>query len=222
MTSPDSRAEYATRMHNVIEHIDNHLDGPLNLEALAAVAHFSPFHFHRMKVKLIDRPPVTIAYLRHLGPYGEPIMRFWQDIYYPWAATHNLFDQPRYGISHDDPSITAPEQCRYDACAEVAADFAGAGHAFKTTIAGGRYAVLRFKGSVAEVGAAWAKMLREWLPPAACNSMPVPPSSTTPKALAMIHRQACLSARSVFPSRRCEDDGARVDLRGESTQRNCS
>jgi AraC family transcriptional regulator len=117
-----------------------------------------------MKVKLVGRQPVTVAYLRHLGPYGEPISRFWQDTYYPWAETNNLLEQPRYGISHDDPSITTPEQCRYDACVEVPPDFIASGNAFKTTIPGGKYAVLSFKGTDQQVGEAWAALLREWLP----------------------------------------------------------
>jgi len=35
-------------MHRVVEHIDQHLDEPLELGTLAGVAHFSPFHFHRL------------------------------------------------------------------------------------------------------------------------------------------------------------------------------
>jgi len=35
-------------MHRVLEHIDRHLDQELNLRALARVAHFSAFHFHRI------------------------------------------------------------------------------------------------------------------------------------------------------------------------------
>lgn len=35
-------------MHRVIEFIDYHLDEPLELDALAAVANFSAFHFHRL------------------------------------------------------------------------------------------------------------------------------------------------------------------------------
>ncbi len=35
-------------MHRVLEHIDKQLDQPLDLETLAKVAHFSPFHFHRL------------------------------------------------------------------------------------------------------------------------------------------------------------------------------
>src|SRR5712672_3443730 len=48
MTPPRSRAEYDGRMHRVLEHIDRRLDQPLDLETLAGVAHFSPFHFHRL------------------------------------------------------------------------------------------------------------------------------------------------------------------------------
>ena len=270
--SRDSRSEYESRMHRVLAYIDQHLEQPLSLSTLAEVAHFSPFHFHRlfsawmgetfgdylrrrrleiaamrlatqprtrilnialsvgfgsaeaftrafksrfgcsptawrehqsslrlansnsgqvnskygqalhvplaqheasrhldkeniMKVTLIDREPATIAYLRYLGPYGEPIARFWQDTYAPWAAMNKLgADHARYGISHDDPSITAPEQCRYDACTEVSPDFLATGGALKTTIPGGKYAVLKFNGTAEQVGEAWAALLRDWLP----------------------------------------------------------
>lgn len=118
-----------------------------------------------MNVKLIDRQPATIAYMRHLGPYGPDIERFWQEAYVPWAVMNRLGpDHARYGISHDDPSITAPEQCRYDACAEVAPDFVVNGGALKSTIPGGKYAVLAFRGTVEQVGEAWAAILRDWLP----------------------------------------------------------
>lgn len=118
-----------------------------------------------MQVTLIDRPATTVAYFRHLGPYGEPIARFWQEVYVPWAVINKLGPHhARYGISHDDPRITAPEHCRYDACAEVPADFVLTGGALLQTIPGGKYAVLHFHGSVAQVGAAWAALLRDWLP----------------------------------------------------------
>ncbi len=270
MVSPN-RSEYENRMHRVVSYIDQHLDQPLDLNTLAEVAHFSPFHFHRlfsawmgetlgdymrrrrvelaamrlaaqprsrvlnialstgfgsaeaftrafrnkfgcsptawrahqvaqrrakrnpgqvdskisqvpatrssehaasptrnteanMNVKLIDRQPATIAYLRYVGPYGEGISKFWQNTYYPWAVTNNLLDRPRYGISHDDPGVTAPEQCRYDAGVEVPPQFVASGGAQKTTIAGGRYAVLTFKGNVEQVGEGWTALLRDWLP----------------------------------------------------------
>ncbi|MGY6275242.1 AraC family transcriptional regulator [Methylomonas sp. MgM2] len=252
-------------MHRVVAYIDKHLDASLDLNTLAEVACFSPFHFHRlfsawmgetlgdylrrrrlevaamrlaaqprmqilnialsvgfgsgeaftrafksrfvysptvwreqqqtqriansknnqalpapfeehvafrgpntgsiMEVDIIDRQPATIAYFRYTGPYGEAIARFWQETYVPWAVMNKLAaDHTRYGVGHDDPSITAPEQCRYDACAEVAPDFVATGGALKSTIPGGKYAVLKFKGTVEHVGKAWVALLRDWLP----------------------------------------------------------
>ena len=31
-------------------------------------------------------------------------------------ATNNLIGRDRFGISLDDPTVTKPAQCRYDAC----------------------------------------------------------------------------------------------------------
>ena len=117
-----------------------------------------------MDVKLIDRPAVDVAYLRHLGPYGDALGQFWQKFVYPWLAANGLQDRPRYGISHDDPGVTAAAKCRYDACVEVPAGVVLSGDAFRTTLPGGRYASLPFKGTALEVGDAWSALLRDWLP----------------------------------------------------------
>src|SRR5258706_14607417 len=42
------RLEYERRVNRVIDHIRVHLGGDLSLDRLAAVAAFSPFHFHRV------------------------------------------------------------------------------------------------------------------------------------------------------------------------------
>lgn len=39
---------YISRIDNVFDYIDAHLDSDLSLDTLANVAHFSPFHFHRV------------------------------------------------------------------------------------------------------------------------------------------------------------------------------
>lgn len=258
-------------MHKVLDHIDRQLEKPLDLATLAEVAHFSPFHFHRlfaawmgetlgdylrrrrveiaamrlasqprlpvltaalsvgfgsgeafahafksrfgcsptawraqirqgqdanrkadqvnrnldqatvrlplhhgvsrhpqleipMKVTLVDRKPAFVAYQRHTGPYGEPISQFWQQTVAPWMEERALLGQPRYGISHDDPSITDPGLCRYDACVEVPPQFTPSRTVLTTTIPGGRYAALRFNGTAGEIGEAWNHLLRDWLP----------------------------------------------------------
>jgi AraC family transcriptional regulator len=48
MTKPLTVLDYSRRIERVLDHIGAHLDEPLDLERLAAVACFSPYHFHRI------------------------------------------------------------------------------------------------------------------------------------------------------------------------------
>jgi len=116
-----------------------------------------------MEVKIVDCKPVKIAYMRYTGPYGAPVAEFWQKTFAPWMAAHNLMGAVRYGIGHDDPAITAPEKCRYDACVEVPADFAVVG-ALSTTLPAGKYACARYYGNGADIAVPWQALLRDWLP----------------------------------------------------------
>jgi AraC family transcriptional regulator len=45
---PEPWRRYERRMRRVIEHVYDHLDQPLDLNALADVAHLSPHHWHRV------------------------------------------------------------------------------------------------------------------------------------------------------------------------------
>ena len=116
-----------------------------------------------MQVTIVERPTVHIAYMRHIGPYGQPIVDFWQQVFAPWMATHHLMGEVRYGISHDDPVVTAPEKCRYDACVEVPAGYQVPPPAMATTIPGGKYACTRYVGNGSDIGARWEALLRDWL-----------------------------------------------------------
>jgi AraC family transcriptional regulator len=264
MPAASARAEYARRLRRVLAHIDDHLADPLALKDLAAVAHFSPYHFHRlfaawmgetlgdylrrrrleraaqrlrndpavpvlnaaldvgfgsgeaftrafkshfghapsawrrlrksdqacsnsdqvpgllppddegvfptfsqeprMKVEVKELPPARIATLRYTGPYGAPIAEFWAQRVIPWARSLGVGLDWRYGISYDDPSMTPPSECRYDAGIEVPDDFVATGAARIQQLPGGLYAVARFHGSAIEIERAWPWMLREWLP----------------------------------------------------------
>lgn len=117
-----------------------------------------------MNVQLINRSPVKIAYLRHRGPYGADISKFWMEIVAPWMVENDLVNRPRYGISHDDPGITAPSNCRYDAGVEVEEDRVCSGNAQYVGIPGGRYAALQFEDTQEKFVDAWASLLRDWLP----------------------------------------------------------
>lgn len=51
---PDpSKSDYVERVNRVLDHIHHHLGGELTLEALSKVAHFSPYHFHRIFKSLL-------------------------------------------------------------------------------------------------------------------------------------------------------------------------
>lgn len=50
MTRHETSLSYAARIERVLGHIAGHLDDRLDLDELAAIACFSPFHFHRIFV----------------------------------------------------------------------------------------------------------------------------------------------------------------------------
>ncbi|MDT9001695.1 AraC family transcriptional regulator [Paucibacter sp. APW11] len=120
--------------------------------------------FDAMPVQLITRPPTPIAYLRYEGPYGPPLQRFWLQQVQPWLRRLGLQQQPQFGLSHDDPQISDPERCRYDACVALPPGFAGPSDLLLSELPGGRYACLPFHGTASQIGAAWTALLRDWMP----------------------------------------------------------
>jgi AraC family transcriptional regulator len=53
----DRRSAYVERVNAVIDHIETHLADELTLDALSGVAHFSPYHFHRVFTALVGETP---------------------------------------------------------------------------------------------------------------------------------------------------------------------
>ena len=117
-----------------------------------------------MELKTVERPPVRVACLRYTGPFGPGIGAFWRDTVSPWREANGLTRAATYGVALDDPATTPPERLRYDAGIEVPAGFSGTGPYHLTVIAGGTYAVAAFKGTAAEIGAAWGAVMGQALP----------------------------------------------------------
>ncbi len=60
-----TRLAHADRIARVADYIARHLDTPLDLERLAAVACFSPYHFHRVyRLTMGETPDQTVRRLR--------------------------------------------------------------------------------------------------------------------------------------------------------------
>lgn len=112
-----------------------------------------------MKLEVVERKPVRVTYLRHTGPYGESVGKFWRHDVAPWLADQGLIDCPRYGVTRDDPSSTPPERCRYDACVELPPGLS-LPDAPEAVIPGGPYVVTLFRGTAAEIGPAWSAFQR--------------------------------------------------------------
>jgi len=87
------RQEYRARIHRATDYVRENLSGDLRLEKLAAVASFSPYHFHRLfkalvgetvnafvrrvrcttaAAKLIYNPGLTITEIATFCGYGSP------------------------------------------------------------------------------------------------------------------------------------------------------
>jgi len=120
----------------------------------------------KMDVIIRTLPETRVAYMRHVGPYGSSgITRMWQR-FAAWAEGRGLLS-PRplmFGISQDNPEMTPPEKCRYDACVEVDAGFVPEGEIGVETVRGGRYACAKFVGTSAEIYDAWTRFMADWLP----------------------------------------------------------
>jgi AraC family transcriptional regulator len=129
-----------------------------------------------MKVELKTLEPARVAYMRHVGPYGDSgITRLWQR-FAARCGELGLMTPRRtmYGISHDNPDVTPPAQCRYDACVEVGEGFRPAGEIGVQTVPGGRYACGAFTGTPTEIHGAWMRLC-EWLPDSGWQAADGPP-----------------------------------------------
>jgi AraC family transcriptional regulator len=83
-----------------------------------------------------------------------------------WASARDLWTDGRIclGIALDDPMVTEPAKCRYDAAIVVPADFKPDSAVNVVDAAGGKTAMAAFTGSALEIGRAWSRLFGEWLP----------------------------------------------------------
>jgi len=155
-----------------------------------------------MKVEIKTLAPVRVAYMRHVGPYGSSgIAQLWQR-FAGWCGEHGLMEPRRmmYGISHDNPDVTPPEKCRYDACIEVGGDFKPQGEVGVQTLRGGRFACARFSGTSAEIHGAWMQLC-DWLPDSGHQADDAPPIEVYGKDFAMDEKTGAFNCELCMPIR---------------------
>ena len=120
-----------------------------------------------MKVTIKTLPTYHVAYFRNVGPYGAGggIPETWMKLA-RWAGARDLWtaDRTCIGVALDDPMVTEPARCRYDAAIVIPPGFSADGGVNVTDIPGGKHATAEFHGSSQAIGVAWAELYGKWLP----------------------------------------------------------
>jgi AraC family transcriptional regulator len=119
-----------------------------------------------LKPKIKEIKPIKVIYIQSFGKYGGlKTKESWEKLF-SFMKYNKLwsFSMQCIGLSHDDPSITDPERCRYDACISIKKDIKPAGEIGTKTIEGGKYAIFTYKGPYDNLGIVYNNIYREWLP----------------------------------------------------------
>lgn len=125
--------------------------------------------FPAERVTIVDKPEMTVAYVRHTGPYfgDEELFQRLFSTLYGWAGPRDLIhrgETEEIIIYHDDPGTVAPEKLRVSCCISVPPETEVSGEIGKMTIPAGRYAEARFTVDATQFGGAWSWVYGVWLP----------------------------------------------------------
>jgi len=116
------------------------------------------------KITVQDLPDYRIAYFRAIGPYEHDALgKTWEDLG-RWAGPRGLMgpDNFSFGVSHDNPEVTPPEKCRYDAGVAIPEDMQPESPVTVATLPAGQYAVLKWRGHPGEIGEAFLAVFK-WM-----------------------------------------------------------
>jgi len=120
-------------------------------------------------VEIQDISPMTLAYIRHTGPYmgDEKLFKELWNRLYTWAGPRRLLEQPDMKslvIYHDDPSVVPDEKLRLSVCIPVPPDTKVDGEVGKMNLEGGQYMVASFELKPHQFQEAWTWIFGHWFP----------------------------------------------------------
>lgn len=120
-------------------------------------------------VEVKELPKMTVAYIRHIGPYkGDEKLfeKLWNRLF-AWAGPRGLLKQPDMKslvIYHDDPNVTVQDKLRLSVCITVPEGTRVDGDIGKMEVEGGNYVIARFEVSGQEFQQAWEWVYSQWFP----------------------------------------------------------
>ncbi len=114
-----------------------------------------------MKEQVKEMPTWHVAYARKMGPYGKETCEAAFGEIMRWAGPRGLIGQgPMMGMYWDNPEVTAPENCRVDACLVVPAGTKVEAPIALQDVAGGPYLVCEFNVPITGFKEAWEQTSR--------------------------------------------------------------
>ncbi|MFP4472115.1 MAG: GyrI-like domain-containing protein [Bacteroidales bacterium] len=114
-------------------------------------------------------PDMTVAYIRHIGPYkGDDKLfeKLWNRLF-AWAGPRGLIGGEDFNslvIYHDDPNLTDENKLRMSVCITVPPETRVDGEVGKMQVDGGKYVIARFEVGPQDFQTAWEWVFTEWFP----------------------------------------------------------
>lgn len=125
--------------------------------------------FDMYQVEISKQDEFIVAGLNHKGPYGSVGIAF--EKLNGLAMTRGIFDSNTrsIGIYYDDPTIVARNELRAFACMSVANSNNINAPLESGRIAGGNYAVFRYKGPYSNMETCYRWIYEDWLKVSGCE-----------------------------------------------------
>jgi AraC family transcriptional regulator len=120
-------------------------------------------------VEVKELPKMTLAYIRHIGPYkGDDKLfeRIWNRLF-AWAGPRGLIggkDFKSLVIYHDDPNVTIEDKLRMSVCITVPPETKVDGEVGKMELEAAKYVIARFELTAQDFQQAWDWLYGQWFP----------------------------------------------------------
>jgi len=120
-------------------------------------------------VEVKEFPKMTVAYIRHIGPYkgnDQLFERIWNRLF-SWAGPRGLIggkDFKSLVIYHDDPNVTIEDKLRMSVCITVPPETKVDGETGKMEIEAAKYVIARFELTAQDFQQAWDWVYGQWFP----------------------------------------------------------
>jgi len=120
-------------------------------------------------VEVKELPKMTVAYIRHIGPYkGDEKLfeKLWNKLF-TWAGPRGLIGGQNFKsliIYHDAPNVTLEDKLRMSVCITVPKETKTDGEIGKMEIEAAKYVIARFEVTASEFQQAWEWIYGQWFP----------------------------------------------------------